>query len=101
MYKGIDENDVAHYIDEEITYRYGEEFGYDDCWLFKCGALSNCSKALRGLDNIEKEIGVGILKEIKNRAFERINIYNCTYFVVKVDDVIDVYDNYVHKGGAT
>lgn len=96
MYMGIEENEIAHYIDEKITYYSGDAFGYDSCWLFKCGELSANSKALVGLKETEREIGVGILKEIQNRAVEELNVDYIRYYVVPVDDVIDVYETYEH-----
>lgn len=96
MYKGIDENEVAHMIDEKIHYYVGEQFGYDDCWLFNNGELSNYSAAMEDFNDIEREIGAGILTEIKNRAITKTNIDGIIYFVVPCDDVIDVYDTYEH-----
>lgn len=93
----IEENEIAHYIDEKINYYSGDTFGYDSCWMFKCGELSANSKALVGLQETEREIGVGILKEIKNRAVEEINVDYVRYYVVPVDEVVDVYETYEHK----
>ncbi len=98
MYKGIEENEVAHMIDEKIHYYEGEQFGYDDCWLFKSGELSNRSAAMKDFDDAEKEIGTGILKEIKKRAIAEPNIDGIMYCAVPYDDVIDVYDTYEHNG---
>lgn len=97
MYKGIEENEIAHYIDEQINYYHGDDFGYDsNYWMFKWGELSSASKALVGLNGIKREIGVGILKEIKNRATDEIVIDRVRYYIVLVDDVIDVYETYEH-----
>lgn len=97
MYKGIEENEVAHMIDENIHYYAGEQFGYDDCWLFKNGELSNYSTAMDDFNDTEREIGTGILKEIKKRAIAGINIDGISYCTVPCDDVIDVYDTYEHN----
>ena len=96
MYKGIEENEVAHMIDEKIHYYVGEQFGYDDCWLFKSGELSNRSTAMKDFNDTEREIGTGILNEIKKKAITETNIDGIIYFVVPYDDVIDVYDTYEH-----
>ena len=97
MYKGIEENEVAHMIDEKIHYYVGEQFGYDDCYMFKNGELSNRSTAMEDFDDTEREIGAGILKEIKNRSIDETNIDGINYVVVPCDDVIDVYDTYEHN----
>lgn len=96
MYKGIEENEVAHMIDEKIHYYAGEQFGYDDCWMFMSGELSNHSNAMKDFDDTEREIGEGILKEIRKRATTETNIDGILYFVAPCDDVIDVYDTYEH-----
>lgn len=64
--------------------------------MFKYGALTNHSQALSGLDGIRREIGIAILQEIRKRA---ITTYDSdgAYYVVPVDAVIDVYDNYEYK----
>ena len=93
----IEENEVAHRIDENITYYVGNNFGYDDCWMFKLGALSNRSQALHEFEGIEREIGVGILNEIKKRVVDTIDIDGTSYYVVPEDEVIDVYETYEHK----
>lgn len=93
----IEENEVAHRIDENINYYVGSNLGYDDCWMFKCGTLSNRSQALHGFEGIEREIGVGILSEIKTRAIDTIDIDGTSYYVVPEDEVIDVYETYEHK----
>ena len=92
----IEENEIAHRIDENITYYTGNNFGYDNCWMFKWGALSNRSQALSGLEGIEREIGVGILSAIKKKAIDTIDIDWTPYYVVPEDDVIDVYETYEH-----
>ena len=97
MYKGIEENEVAHMIDEKIHYYVGEQFGYDDCWLFKSGELSNHSTAMKDFDDTEREIGAGILNEIKKRVVDTIDIDGTSYYVVPEDEVIDVYETYEHK----
>ena len=96
MYNGIEENEVAHMIDEKINYYVGEQFGYDDCWMFKSGELSNRSTAMKDFSDTEREIGTGILKEIKKRAIAETNIDGINYCAVPCDDVIDVYDTYEH-----
>lgn len=98
MYKGIEENEIAHMIDENIHYYAGERFGYDNCWMFKNGELSNRSVAMKDFNEIEREIGTGILKEIRKRAIDETNIGGINYFVVPYDDVIDVFDTYEHDG---
>ena len=97
MYNGIEENEVAHMIDEKIHYYVGEQLGYDDCWIFKSGELSNRSAAMRDFNDTEGEIGTGILKEIKERAIAETNIDGINYVVVPCNDVIDVYDTYEHN----
>ena len=94
MYKGIEENEVAHMIDENIHYYVGEHFGYDDCWMFRNGELSIRSIAMKDFNETEREIGTGILKEIKKRAIDETIIDGMTYSVVPCDDVIDVYETY-------
>lgn len=96
MYKGIEENEVAHMIDENIHYYVGEHFGYDSCWMFRNGELSIRSIAMKDFNETEREIGTGILKEIKKRAIADINIDGIIYFAVSYDDVTDVYDTYEH-----
>lgn len=96
MYKGIEENEVAHMIDENIHYYVGEHFGYDSCWMFKNGELSNRSVAMKDFNEVEREIGTGILKEVKKRAIDETNIDGINYVVVPCDDVIDVYETYKH-----
>ena len=96
MYKGIEENEVAHMIDENIHYYVGEHFGYDNCWMFKNGELSNRSVAMKDFNEVEREIGTGILKEIKNRAIDEAIIDGMHYSVVPVDEVIGVYETYEH-----
>lgn len=96
MYKGIEENEVAHIIDENIHYYVGEHFGYDSCWMFKIGELSNRSTAMKDFNETEREIGTGILKEVKKRAIDETNIDGINYVVVPCDDVIDVYETYEH-----
>jgi len=97
MYKGMEENEVAHMIDESIHYYAGELFGYDDCWMFKRGELSNRSIAMKGFNEIEREIGTGILKEVKKRAIDETNIDGINYVVVPCNEVIDVYETYEHN----
>lgn len=97
MYKGIEENEVAHMIDEKIHYYVGEQFGYDDCYMFKSGELSNRSNAMKDFNDTEREIGTGILNEIKKRTIAETNIDGIIYFAVPYNDVIDVYDTYEHN----
>ena len=94
MYKGIEENEVAHMIDEKIHYYAGKQFGYEGCLVFKSGELSNRSIAMKDFDDTKREIGAGILKEIKKRAIAETNIDGINYYAVPCDDVIDVYDTY-------
>lgn len=97
MYKGIEENEVAHMIDENINYYVGEHFGYDGCWMFNIGELSNRSTAMKDFNEVEREIGTGILKEVRERAIDETNIDGINYVVVHCDDVIDVYETYEHN----
>ena len=97
MYKGIEENEISHKIDENINYYSCEQQGYDGCWMFKSGELSNRSIAMKDFNDIEREIGTGILREIRHRAIDEITLDYIRYCVVPVDEVIDVYDTYEHN----
>ena len=65
--------------------------------MFKIGELSNRSTAMKDFNEIEREIGTGILKEVKKRAIDETNIDGINYVVVPCDEVIDVYETYEHN----
>ena len=92
----IEENEVAHKIDEKIAYYIGNNFGYEDCYMFKWGTLSSASQALSGLEGVERAIGIGILKTIKENAINTINVNDMMYYIVPEVDVIDIYETYEH-----
>lgn len=96
MYKGIEENEVAHKIDENITYYSGQRYGYDGCYLIKAISLTNRSIVMEDFSDIEREIGTGILKEIQKRAIHTLDLDH-RFYAIPIDEIIDVYDTYEHK----